>query len=205
MNRLLIKSHIYFILVLSVAFAENTFGPYTADANTVLLLNFDSDHSNAGNGGDATVEGTLTHTDAGKHGNAAYFNNSAVAINDSTNAPSDTSYLMFADHANLDLEESWTIEFWAKSNARHSWSSNMSIVSKPDTAVGTVNPGGNGGALTNYTVGLNGSNVTQMWRDSDAMLKRAFDVGGVADYDSTSMAYPWVHVCLLYTSPSPRD
>jgi len=205
MNRLLIKSHIYFILVLSVAFAENTFGPYTADANTVLLLNFDSDHSNAGNGGDATVEGTLTHTDAGKHGNAAYFNNSAVAINDSTNAPSDTSYLMFADHANLDLEESWTIEFWAKSNARHSWSSNMSIVSKPDTAVGTVNPGGNGGALTNYTVGLNGSNVTQMWRDSDAMLKRAFDVGGVADYDSTSMAYPWVHVTWIHDYSSRFD
>ena len=71
----------------------------------VILMNFDSDHSNAGNGGDATVVGEITYTDAGKHGNAAYFNNGSVAINDSTIAPADTSYLMFADHSNLDLEE----------------------------------------------------------------------------------------------------
>ena len=189
MIKMLINLSFYFVVLFSIAFS-NTFGPYTADDNTVILLNFDSDASNAGNGGAATVEGEVTYTDGGKHGNAAYFNNGSVAINDSTIAPADTSYLMFADHSNLDLEDSWTIEFWAKSNARNPWSNGMSIFSKPDTAVGTVNPGGNGGALTNYDIGLNGANVTQHWRDKDAMLKRAFDVGGVAPYDSAAGGYP---------------
>ena len=116
MIKMLIKLQLTFSLLFPSYFLENTFGPYTADNNTVILMNFDSDVSNAGNGGAATV-GEITHTDAGKHGNAAYFNNGSVAVNDSTIAPADTSYLMFADHANLDLEETWTIEFWAKSKA----------------------------------------------------------------------------------------
>jgi hypothetical protein len=205
MIKMLIKLQFAFVLIFSIAFS-NTFGPYTADDNTVILMNFDSDHSNAGNGGDATVVGEITYTDAGKHGNAAYFNNGSVAINDSTIAPADTSYLMFADHSNLDLEESWTIEFWAKSKARNPWSSNMHIFSKPDTAVGTVNPGGNGGPLSNYEIGINGTTVEQHWRDKDAMLKRAFGVGDVAgDYDSTSMSYPWVHVTWIHDYDSRFD
>ena len=202
---MLIKLQFTFVLIFSIAFS-NTFGPYTADDNSVILMNFDSDHSNAGNGGDATVVGEITYTDAGKHGNAAYFNNGSVAINDSTIAPADTSYLMFADHSNLDLEETWTIEFWAKSKARNPWSSNMHIFSKPATAVGTVNPGGNGGPISNYEIGINGANVEQHWRDKDAMLKRAFGVGDAAGaYDSTSMSYPWVHVTWIHDYDSRFD
>ena len=206
MIKMLIKLQLTFSLLFSIALSENTFGPYTADNNTVILLNFDSDVSNAGNGGAATVVGEITHTDAGKHGNAAYFNNGSVAVNDSTIAPADTSYLMFADHANLDLEETWTIEFWAKSKARNDWSKNMHIFSKPDTAKGTVNPGGNGGDLTNYEIGFNGDNVDQHWRDKDATLKRAFATGGKAGaYDSTASAYPWVHVTWIHDYDSRFD
>ena len=65
---------------------------------------------------------------------------------------------------------------------------------------------GNGGPLSNYEIGINGANVEQHWRDKDAMLKRAFGVGGVAgDYDSTSMAYPWVHVTWIHDYDSRFD
>ena len=66
MIKMLIKLQFTFVLIFSIAFS-NTFGPYTSDDNTVILMNFDSDHSNAGNGGDATVVGEITYTDAGKH------------------------------------------------------------------------------------------------------------------------------------------
>ena len=56
MIKMLIKLQLTFSLLFSIALSENTFGPYTADNNTVILLNFDSDVSNAGNGGAATVE-----------------------------------------------------------------------------------------------------------------------------------------------------
>ena len=68
-----------------------------------------------------------------------------------------------------------------------------------------MNPGGNGGALNNYDIGLNGANVTQYWRDKDAMLKRAFDVGGVAPYDSAASGYPWVHVTWIHDYDSRFD
>ena len=205
MIKMLIKLQLSFLMIFSIAQSTNTFGPYTADNNTIILLNFDSDASNAGNGGVATAVGEITHTDAGKHGNAAYFNNGEVAINDSTMAPADTSYLMFADHANLDLEETWTIEFWAKSKKRNPWSNDASIFSKPDTLDATYTKGGNGGKLTNYDIGLQDAKVRQGWRDKDALLKREVQVENVAPYDSTASAYPWVHVTWIHDYDSRFD
>jgi hypothetical protein len=205
MIKMLIKLQISFLIFFSIAQSENTFGPYTADDNTVILMNFNSDVSNAGNGGAATVVGEVTHADAGKHGNAAYFNNGEVAINDSTMAPADTSYLMFADHANLDLEETWTIEFWAKSKKRNPWSNDASIFSKPDTLDATYTKGGNGGKITNYDIGLKDAKVRQGWRDKDALLKREVEVADVAPYDSTASAYPWVHVTWIHDYDSRFD
>ena len=64
MIKMLIKLQLSFLMIFSIAQSTNTFGPYTADNNTIILLNFDSDASNAGNGGVATAVGEITHTDA---------------------------------------------------------------------------------------------------------------------------------------------
>lgn len=181
---------------LSVLFAQPSFGPYTTDDHTVILMHFDSDVANEGNGGDATVTGSVTFDGAGKHGNAAYFDNGAYNVNDSTIAASDTTYLSLADHANLDMEESWTIEFWAKSASRNDWSNNVEIVSKTDT--NTTDFWWNGGTLSNYAVGLNGSGADYRWRDKDVTLRRDASVGGVADADTVTGEFPWIHVTYIH-------
>ena len=198
------------ILVISVScffitmlVGQPTFGPYTSDDNTVVLMHFDSDASNEGNGGDATVTGTVTFEGAGKHGNAAYFDNSAYNVNDSTIAASDTTFLTLADHANLDIEQSWTIEFWAKSASRNDWSSNVEIVSKTDTI--KTDFWWNGGTVSNYAVGLNGSGADTRWRDKDYTLRRDLSAGGVADADTTTLEFPWVHVTYIHDFESRFD
>ena len=174
--------------VTSFLVAQPTFGPYTSDDNTVILMHFDSDVSNGGNGGAATTTGSVTFNDAGKHGNAAYFDNSAYNINDTTIAANDTSYLTLADHDNLDITYSWTIEFLAKSISRYDWSNGPEIVSKVDTVSTTF--WWNGGTLSNYAVRLNGNNADSRWRDIDSTLRRDLNVGDVAKIDSNSMEYP---------------
>ena len=182
--------------VTSFLVAQPTFGPYTSDDNTVILMHFDADVSNGGNGGAATTTGSVSFNDAGKHGNAAYFDNSAYDVNDSTIAANDTSYLTLADHDNLDITESWTIEFWAKSKSRNDWSNGPEIVSKVDTV--STSFWWNGGTLSNYAVRLNGNNADSRWRDIDSTLRRDLNVGDVALIDTNSMEYPWVHVTYIH-------
>ena len=82
-------------------------GPYTADANTMLLLHLDGNFTNESDSSD----------DAIGHGNFLFFPASADASLDQSlrldnDAEGDSSHATVADNDNLDLTGDWTIEGW---------------------------------------------------------------------------------------------
>src|SRR5512139_3037507 len=91
-------------------------GPYTPDANTVLLLHFDGDLTNAassiaGTPAAAVKNGTnpdkiyfLTNTGVPELGQCVRLDNGASV---------DSTFLTVEDHDAFDLTGSWTIEAWA--------------------------------------------------------------------------------------------
>jgi hypothetical protein len=97
-------------------------GPYTVDANTMLLLQFDDDFSNA----------TDRSGDAIAHGNAMLIEQSARptlggSLYLKNDARSDSSWVEIPDSDALDLAGDWTIELWFQvltygtSNEDHRW------------------------------------------------------------------------------------
>ena len=149
----------FLVLILSVSITTaQDFGPYTVDGNTVMLLHFDGDLTDAtGTMGDGIAIGTVSFAsgDDAMYGQAGYLNNSGVFVNydslltvygtdsagiaksDSvyyeTAYPSDTSYIVIPANAVLDLTGDWTIEGWIKNVDNQSWSTGGYIVSKVDT------------------------------------------------------------------------
>lgn len=91
-------------------------GPYTADTNTVLLLHFDGNLTNA-----AAAVGKTAASAVARTTNPAkiyFLNNTGVAgmgqcVRIDNSSSSDSSYITVDDTATLDLTGNWTIEAWA--------------------------------------------------------------------------------------------
>jgi hypothetical protein len=139
-----------------------TFGPYTSDANTVMLMHFDGDLTDAsGTVTGATAVGTVSYSsETAKFGQALYLDNSGVFPNyqdlltlygtDSAGYAradsayyedayaADTSYIVIPATAGLDLSGDYTVEFWIKAVDHQQWSTGANIVGKA-TAEGDYN------------------------------------------------------------------
>lgn len=106
--RFSLLSIITIFLSKGISFAQEPIGgPYTVDANTVLLLHFDDNLNNSSplsaNGvGRGTYYYLPSPLGTGM-GKCLRFKNDAL---------SDSSYVTVADNPNLDLTGSWTIEGW---------------------------------------------------------------------------------------------
>ncbi|MBD3410576.1 MAG: DUF5123 domain-containing protein [Ignavibacteriales bacterium] len=111
----------------------NLGGPYTNDANTMALLHFDGDYTNAGATGAGTaVNGTnqsfVSHTEAG-------LANLRQALRLDNSSSTNKTYVQVADAADLDMTGDWTVECWFKLNSfgtenGHAYAPRL--VSKPD-------------------------------------------------------------------------
>ncbi len=138
------------LLSATVLFAQPDFGPYTDDANTVLLLHFDddlSDASSVGNTAQTVGSVTFSSTEA-RFGSAVYLDNSgtfpaytgddSAYYADATPTFPNGSFIQVLPNGALDLDGDWTIEFWFKpvdaqpANATSGWSKNADIISKKD-------------------------------------------------------------------------
>ncbi|MFQ6113488.1 MAG: FlgD immunoglobulin-like domain containing protein [bacterium] len=101
------------LMLVTSAFAQEPVGgPYTPDANTVLLLHFDGDLNNAAStGGAATANGDVTYVDGMPgFGKAVFLDNHTLP--DTTQG--DTTYLSFDAIPELNLLGDFTIEGWFK-------------------------------------------------------------------------------------------
>lgn len=133
-----------------------TFGPYTSDANTVVLMHFDGDLTDEVGTITATTEGTVSFSsDPAKFGQALYLDNSGVFPNyqdllalygtDSAGlfkadsayyadaVASDTSYVMIPSLPGLDFTGDFTIEFWLKTVDHQAWSTGANVIGKADS------------------------------------------------------------------------
>jgi len=94
-----------------VANAQDAGGPYTPDANTILLMHFDGnldeEASNYAVVDNGPAKSYIASPISGL-GDAIYFDNSN---------PSNRSYLTVPHSAELSLTSNWTIEFWFTINA----------------------------------------------------------------------------------------
>jgi len=139
-----------------------SFGPYTSDANTVMLMHFDNDLTDAaGTVTGATAEGTVSYSsETARFGQALYLDNSGVFPNyqdlitlygsDSAGVAqadsayyadayaADTSYISIPAVAGLDLSGDFTIEFWLKTVDHQQWSTGANVIGKADS-VGNYN------------------------------------------------------------------
>ncbi len=91
-------------------------GPYTADANTVLLLHFDGDLTNAAAAGAGTPAAAVANTT--NPAKVYFLNNTGVpalgqCVRLDNGASVDSTYLTVEDNDAFDLTGSWTIEAWA--------------------------------------------------------------------------------------------
>lgn len=122
---------------------ENPNLPYTADANTVLLLHFDGNLDNAAStGGTVTAHGNISF-EAGKFGQAVRLNNTTVVINDTTFALTDSAYISVDGIAGLNLTGDWTVEGWFRygdTTAFYGANDPAYLVSRRDTT-GNLNYG----------------------------------------------------------------
>ncbi len=97
--------------------ADTVGGPYTVDANTVVLFHFDGNLTNAAAAVGKTDTGAVPHTTipngisfvpnvgvSGGMGQCVRINNGAIT---------DSSFLTLAETSAVDLAGSWTIEAWA--------------------------------------------------------------------------------------------
>lgn len=146
------------LLAVTSSFAQATFGPYTPDGNTVLLMHFDGDLTDASGTNEAGISiGDVTFNADARFGQSVYLNNSGTFPDyqalltqygtDTTNAgglkadsayyadavANDTSYVIIPANSALDLNGDWTIEGWIKNVDNQYWSTGGYIVSKTDT------------------------------------------------------------------------
>lgn len=218
------------ILVLLILFlfaqsnAQNNFGPYTSDANTVLLLHFDGDLSDAsGTNADGITVGNVTFSDDAMYGKSVYLDNSGTFPNyqdllstygtDTTAdgrlkadsayyaeaVPNDTSYIIIPANPALDLTGDWTIEGWIKNIDNQEWSTGGQIISKFDSA----------GQNANYFVqNFPGQFVAGYHEDNSAGEVKNFLVNTegeqIAPVDSTEAPkeyrYGWLHFTFQHDS-----
>ncbi|MBU1064732.1 hypothetical protein KKC74_07990, partial [bacterium] len=102
-------SFFFLVVILSVGILyaqEQVGGPYTVDANTMLLMHFEDNLDNVST---LSANGEV-------HGNLTYGNNTVTVLGKclqlDNDAAEDLSYVTVADTAALDLTGDWTIEGW---------------------------------------------------------------------------------------------
>ena len=103
-------STMLFLLLFGTSLAFGQIGgPYTPDANTMLLLHFDNDYTNA----------SQYSLNAVTHGNPSNFfflanpvPNLGQCLRIDNDSQSDSAYVTVADTSYLDLTADWTIEGW---------------------------------------------------------------------------------------------
>jgi hypothetical protein len=91
-------------------------GPYTVDANTIVLLHFDGDTTNAAAAVGKTAVGALRHTTIPN--GISFVPNTGVTgmgqcVRINNGAVTDSSFLTLAETTAVDLQGDWTIEAWA--------------------------------------------------------------------------------------------
>ena len=117
------------MLILIVSHAQAPGGPYTSDANTILLMHFDGDLSNSA---------SLSSNGVAHGSGISFIPNANSELGqclkiDNSNA-SNKSYVSVPHNANLSLSASWTIEAWVYFTSIGSNSAiNPTIVSKSNT------------------------------------------------------------------------
>jgi hypothetical protein len=168
-------------------------GPYTPDANTVLLLHFDGNLTNAAAVIGKTAAAAVPHS-TNLAGKISYINQSGPvaglgkAIRIDNSSINDSTYLTIADTASLDMQGSWTIEAWANIFTFGSGSTDYRWVPRI-----VMKPGDDLFWHPNYW--------TEMWGDS-----RTFQVGFYTPADQfvstsspTNMFVPgeWVHLTFI--------
>ncbi len=95
--------------VYSVYGQEPIGGPYTKDANTMLLLHFDS---NLKNESSFSVDGVLHTNSPSKNFYVPGLTGLGQCLRIGNDAKTDSSYVTVADTSYLDLTGDWTIEGW---------------------------------------------------------------------------------------------
>jgi len=117
-------------------------GPYTVDANTMLLLQFNGNYNNAA----ATVGRTATAAipRATTPGKISFFPVSALpglgqSVRIDNSAITDSAYITVADTAALDMTGNWTIEAWVNvftfGDHSRDWRWVPRVVMKPGDAI----------------------------------------------------------------------
>jgi len=134
---------IILILLTIPLFAQQNFGPYTTDANTVLLLPFDGDLTDAsGTCSPGIAVGNVSFSsDKARFGQAVKLDNSGIfpdysdlltefggdkqksdSAYYSRATAKDMSYIMIIPNTALDLTGSWTLEGWIMNDDNQAWS-----------------------------------------------------------------------------------
>ncbi len=170
---------VIFLQFSSLFAAEDFLNPYEVDENTVLLLHFDGDSTNASDqSGDAVSNGNtmyIAHDEMTNLGQYVWLDN---------DARSDSSFFTVADTNALDLDSSWTVECWAKQltvgehGDWHTWSK---LVSKP----------------SNWWMGINGHPDTRNFQSGYettkiGVWKDTFTPNGVTETGK------WYHIAAIF-------
>ncbi len=121
-------SFFFLVVILSVGILtaqEQIGGPYTVDANTVLLMHFEDNLDNVSTlSADGEAQGNLTYGD-----NTVTGLGKCLQIDN--DAAEDLSYVTIADTAALDLTGDWTIEGWFNVTSKDSaWNYYPRLVAK---------------------------------------------------------------------------
>ncbi|MCK4689625.1 MAG: hypothetical protein KAT41_04950, partial [Candidatus Marinimicrobia bacterium] len=122
----------FLVMILSVGVLtaqEQIGGPYTVDANTVLLMHFEDNLDNV----------STFSANGEAHGNLMYGDNTVTELGKclqiDNDVAADLSYVTVADTAALDLTGDWTMEGWFNmTSTDSSWNSYPRLVGKPGTS-----------------------------------------------------------------------
>jgi len=125
-------SFFFLVVILSVGILyaqEQVGGPYTVDANTMLLMHFEDNLDNVST---LSANGEV-------HGNLTYGNNTVTVLGKclqlDNDAAEDLSYVTVADTAALDLTGDWTIEGWFNMVSNDAaWNVTPRLAAKPGTS-----------------------------------------------------------------------
>lgn len=210
------------LFVIVLLFVIPAFAQYSPDGNTVLLMHFDGDLTDASaTGATAEAVGTTSFSDEARFGQSVYLDNSGVFPDydalltlysgDTDKAdsayysqaePADTGYIMVMPNAALDLSGDWTLEAWVMNVDNQAWSTGGWVVGKADVD-------GN----SNYRVtNLAGNASGGFHEDNSCCLSWEGTVVGNHDYNvsgdqtepvdstenPTEYLYGWLHVTFIH-------
>ena len=152
--------------------SEDQISPYTSDENTILLMHFDGDLTNAS---PLSEDGTAIGSGLSYSSNAPENFNQCIRLDGS-------SYLTVPHHSNLNLNGDWAIEAWINITAFNSSTQSL-IVQKP---------GDTDSYFSNYALELN------PWMDN--ILHGLYFINEEARVDVRDMSpelNKWYHVAFI--------